>query len=106
MRIGTKRLRTVALAGLAALACFMFTLAQRRLSFPVRELRLRTVSLSGEQRAAHGMARLWLRRDLSGRISVQTRALWEIAYPNAVDASAIEIAVKLANSTSAITPSM
>jgi hypothetical protein len=41
-------------AVLAALACFMLTLAQRRLSTPVRELRRRTVSLSGEQRLADG----------------------------------------------------
>jgi hypothetical protein len=39
---------------LAAVACFMLTLAQRRLSTPVRELRRRTVSLSGEQRLADG----------------------------------------------------
>jgi hypothetical protein len=41
-------------AVLAAVACFMLTLAQRRLSTPVRELRRRTVSLSGEQRLADG----------------------------------------------------
>jgi hypothetical protein len=35
---------------LAASACFALTLAQRRLSTPVRELRRRTVSVSGEQR--------------------------------------------------------
>ena len=39
-----------AAAVLAAGACMMLTLAQRRLSTPVRELRRRTVSLSGEQR--------------------------------------------------------
>lgn len=39
---------------LAASACFMLTLAQRRLSTPVRELRRRTVSLAGEQRLADG----------------------------------------------------
>ncbi len=39
---------------LAALACFTLTLAQRRLSTPVRELRRRTVSLSGEQHLADG----------------------------------------------------
>jgi hypothetical protein len=32
----------------------MLTIAQRRLSTPVRELRRRTVSLSGEQRLADG----------------------------------------------------
>ncbi len=39
---------------LAAGACFTLTLAQRRLSTPVRELRRRTVSLSGEQHLADG----------------------------------------------------
>ena len=29
------------------------------------------------------MARLWLRRDLSGPITSERRAIWEIAYPNA-----------------------
>ncbi len=41
-------------AVLAAAACFMLTLVQRRLSTPVRELRRRTVSLEGEQRLADG----------------------------------------------------
>jgi hypothetical protein len=41
-------------AVLAAGACFTLTLAQRRLSTPVRELRRRTVSLSGEQRLTDG----------------------------------------------------
>lgn len=41
-------------AVLAAVACFMLTLAQRRLSTPVRELRRRTVSVSGEQRLTDG----------------------------------------------------
>jgi hypothetical protein len=41
-------------AVLAAAACFTLTLAQRRLSTPVRELRRRTVALSGEQRLADG----------------------------------------------------
>jgi hypothetical protein len=39
---------------LAALACLTLTVAQRRLSTPVRELRRRTVSLSGEQHLADG----------------------------------------------------
>jgi hypothetical protein len=39
---------------LAAAACFMLTIAQRRLSTPIRELRRRTVSLSGEQRLSDG----------------------------------------------------
>jgi hypothetical protein len=39
---------------LAAAACFMLTVLQRRLSTPARELRRRTVSLSGEQRLSDG----------------------------------------------------
>ncbi len=39
---------------LAAGACFMLSVAQRRLSTPVRELRRRTVALEGEQRLAGG----------------------------------------------------
>jgi hypothetical protein len=37
-----------------AAACFLLSLAQRRLSTPVRELRRRTVDVSGEQRLADG----------------------------------------------------
>ncbi|HTB49674.1 MAG TPA: hypothetical protein VK701_01730 [Solirubrobacteraceae bacterium] len=39
---------------LVAAACLMLSLAQRRLSTPVRELRRRTVSLSGQQRLLSG----------------------------------------------------
>ncbi len=39
---------------LAAGACFALSLAQRRLSSPARELRRRTVSVSGEQRLRDG----------------------------------------------------
>jgi hypothetical protein len=39
---------------LATLACLMMSLAQRRLSTPVRELRRRTVAVSGEQLLADG----------------------------------------------------
>jgi hypothetical protein len=39
---------------LAAAACFMLSVAQRRLSSPVRELRRRTMSVSGEQRLLDG----------------------------------------------------
>ncbi|HEX4838715.1 MAG TPA: hypothetical protein VFV03_09360 [Solirubrobacteraceae bacterium] len=41
---------------LAAAACLMLSAAQRRLSTPVRELRRRTVSVSGEQRLKDGSA--------------------------------------------------
>jgi hypothetical protein len=39
---------------LVAAACFLLSVAQRRLSTPVRALRRRTVSLSGRQRLADG----------------------------------------------------
>src|SRR3954447_8766908 len=39
---------------LVAVACFLLSLAQRRLSTPVRELRRRTVSVSGRQQLADG----------------------------------------------------
>lgn len=55
-----------------------------RTNLPPDSVRLMVhmLSLSGEARAAHGMARLWLRRDLSGPVTAQNRSLWEIAYPN------------------------
>jgi hypothetical protein len=39
---------------LVAAACFALSVAQRRMSTPVRELRRRTISVSGEQRLADG----------------------------------------------------
>jgi hypothetical protein len=47
-----------AVAGIGVtLACFGLSLAQRRLSTPARELRRRTISVSGEQRLADGTTR-------------------------------------------------
>jgi hypothetical protein len=46
---------TIEVAGLLVTgACFALSVAQRKLSTPVRELRRRTVSVSGEQRLADG----------------------------------------------------
>jgi hypothetical protein len=46
---------TIRPAGLlVAVGCYLVSLAQRRLSTPVRELRRRTLGLSGEQRLADG----------------------------------------------------
>jgi ABC-type branched-subunit amino acid transport system permease subunit len=39
---------------LVAAACFVLSVAQRRMSTPVRELRRRTISVTGEQRLADG----------------------------------------------------
>ncbi len=60
-------------------------LAIDRTQLPPDSVRLLVymLSLAGEERSAHGLARLWLRRDLSGRITSANRAIWEIAYPNA-----------------------
>lgn len=62
----------------------MEVLAIDRTALPPESLRLMVLILSqsGEQRSAHGLARLWLKRDLSGRITADRRAIWEIAYPN------------------------
>jgi hypothetical protein len=47
-----------AIAGAAVvLACFFLSIAQRRLSTPVRELRRKTLSVTGEQRLRDGTAR-------------------------------------------------
>lgn len=63
----------------------MEILAIDRTALPPDSLRLMVLvlSLAGEERSAHGLARLWLRRDLSGPITAERRAIWEIAYPNA-----------------------
>ncbi|HEX8538103.1 MAG TPA: transglycosylase SLT domain-containing protein, partial [Cystobacter sp.] len=60
-------------------------LAINRVSLPAENIRLlvHLLSLSGDERGAHAVARIALRRDLSGPITPQTRALWEVAYPNA-----------------------
>jgi soluble lytic murein transglycosylase len=61
----------------------MEILAIDRTALPPDSLRLMVLvlSMAGEDRAAHGLARLWLRRDLSGPITAERRAIWEIAYP-------------------------
>ena len=41
------------------------------------------LAMAGDARAAHAVARVSLRRDLSGRITAENRAIWELAYPNA-----------------------
>jgi soluble lytic murein transglycosylase len=60
-------------------------LAVNRNGLPAEPVRLivHLLSMAGDQRSAHAVARVSLRRDLSGRITPQTRPVWEIAYPNA-----------------------
>ncbi len=60
-------------------------LAVNRRQQPAEAVRLlvHLLAMAGDERAAHAVARVSLRRDLSGRITPKTRSVWEIAYPNA-----------------------
>jgi soluble lytic murein transglycosylase len=60
-------------------------LAARRSGQPPEAQRLLVEALArtGDARAAHGVARLALRRDLSGPVAPGARDLWSIAYPDA-----------------------
>lgn len=55
--LGVHSVGEVAAGACVTLACFALSVAQRRLSTPARELRRRTVSVSGEQRLADGTVR-------------------------------------------------
>lgn len=61
---------------LVSAACYLLSLAQRRLSTPVRELRRRTVSVSGEQRLADGTVVEIDRSRLSAPLDGALSALW------------------------------
>ncbi len=67
-------------AAAAVLACFWLSVAQRRLSTPVRELRRRTVAVSGEQRLADGTIRSLDAEGLSTPLDGALRAL-SVAVP-------------------------
>ncbi len=70
-----------ALAGVAAvLGCFWLSVAQRRLSTPVRELRRHTVALEGSQRLADGTVRALDASSLAGPLDGALRAL-SVAVP-------------------------
>lgn len=62
-------------AAAAVLACFWLSVAQRRLSTPVRELRRRTEAVSGEQRLTDGTARRLDRAGLEAPLDGALRAL-------------------------------
>jgi hypothetical protein len=68
---------------LVAAACYLLSLAQRRLSTPVRELRRRTTAVSGEQRLTDGtvvtLDRARLSAPLEGALSVMWLALVVLA---------------------------
>lgn len=67
-------------AGAAVLACFTLTTVQRRLSTPVRQLRRRTVSVSGEQHLTDGTVRKLNRDDLATPLDGALRGL-SLAVP-------------------------
>ncbi|HET6997627.1 MAG TPA: hypothetical protein VFI03_03475 [Solirubrobacterales bacterium] len=62
-------------AAAAVLGCFWLSVAQRRLSTPVRELRRRTEAVSGEQRLADGTIRQLDRASLTAPLDGSLRAL-------------------------------
>jgi hypothetical protein len=65
-----------ALAGAGVvLGCFWLSVAQRRLSTPVRELRRRTASVEGEQRLVDGTARELSAATLAAPLDAALRAL-------------------------------
>lgn len=61
---------------LVAAACTLLSLAQRRLSIPVRELRRRTVALDGEQRLADGRVVELTAARLLAPLEGTLRVLW------------------------------
>jgi hypothetical protein len=64
---------------LVATGCFGLSVAQRRLSAPVRELRRRTVSVSGEQRLADGTSVMLTADRLASPLDGALRALsWAV----------------------------
>ena len=62
------------------LGCFGLSVAQRRLSTPVRELRRRTASVQGEQRLADGTVRELSAAALAAPLDGALRAL-SLALP-------------------------
>ena len=57
MALGIDSFGDAAAGVLVTVACFGLSIAQRRLSTPARELRRKTVAVSGEQRLADGTTR-------------------------------------------------
>ena len=78
--LGLHSVRQAIAAAAAVLACFWLSVAQRRLSTPVRELRRRTEAVSGEQRLADGTTRRLDRASLAAPLDGALRAL-SVAVP-------------------------
>jgi hypothetical protein len=78
--LGLHSARQAIAAVTVVLACFWLSVAQRRLSTPVRELRRRTEAVSGEQQLADGTIRQLNRASLSAPLDGALRAL-SVAVP-------------------------
>jgi hypothetical protein len=61
---------------LVAAACCLLSVAQRRLSTPARELRRRTVTVTGIQRLTNGETRELTAQELADPLEGALRALW------------------------------
>ena len=71
--------KTVVAGALVTVACFGLTTVQRRLSTPVRRLRRRTVSVSGEQRLDDGTVIELNAREIAGPLDGSLRTLsWAV----------------------------
>ena len=71
--------KTVVAGALVTVGCFGLTTVQRRLSTPVRRLRRRTVSLSGEQRLDDGTVIELNAREIAGPLDGSLRNLsWAV----------------------------
>jgi hypothetical protein len=71
--------KTVVAGVLVAAGCFGLTMVQRRLSTPVRRLRRKTVSVSGEQRLADGTVIDLTRAEIAGPLDASLRGLsWAV----------------------------
>ncbi|MHB8877453.1 MAG: transglycosylase SLT domain-containing protein, partial [Myxococcaceae bacterium] len=58
-------------------------LAANRPGLPAESLRLlvHVLAAAGDARGAHAVSRVSLRKDLTGRITAESRPVWEVAYP-------------------------
>jgi hypothetical protein len=71
--------KTVVAGALVAAGCFGLTTVQRRLSTPVRRLRRKTVSVSGEQRLEDGTTIALTRAEIAGPLDASLRGLsWAV----------------------------
>ncbi|MBS1846251.1 MAG: hypothetical protein JST53_17720 [Actinobacteria bacterium] len=78
--LGVHSVREGFAAAAVVVACYTLTRVQRALSTPVRELRRRTLSLSGEQRLADGTVRVLDRASLTAPLDAGLRRL-SVAVP-------------------------